>query len=162
MLVQKIETNLDLDLINKELECLPKFKGSQIMLQTVDMPNHLSIDPLYGTGRITEIEHNEPDFINPIWPTPYLNDIINRHDMIRTRVMTMKPKLAYRMHRDYSMRYHIPLITNENCFFIIDENIIRLPADGSLYLVDTNYPHTFVNASGELRTHIVGVQRANY
>ena len=68
----------------------------------------------------------------------------------------MKPKTCYTYHQDWSKRLHIPLITNENCFFIIDDKVSRHPADGRSYIVDTTKMHTFVNASLENRIHIVG------
>jgi hypothetical protein len=42
--------------------------------------------------------------------------------------------------------------------FIIDGEVITLPADGSVYWVDTRLMHTALNANREqfIRTHIVG------
>ena len=70
--------------------------------------------------------------------------------------MNMKPKTCYSYHWDPTKRMHIPLLTNENNFFVIDDEISRYPADGSYYLIDTTKKHTFVNASFENRLHIVG------
>ena len=72
--------------------------------------------------------------------------------------MIISDKRNYSWHLDYSKRIHIPLITNESCFFIIEETKIHLPADGSVYLVDTTKWHTFVNANRNKfdRSHIVG------
>ena len=38
----------------------------------------------------------------------------------------------------------------------MNDEVFRLPADGSVYEVDTTNLHTFVNASTSTRTHIVG------
>jgi len=70
--------------------------------------------------------------------------------------MNMKPTTCYSYHWDPTKRMHIPLLTNENNFFVIDDEISRYPADGSYYLIDTTKKHTFVNASFENRLHIVG------
>ena len=76
--------------------------------------------------------------------------------MFRTRIMRLRPYQCYSYHIDPSPRIHIPLITNENCFMIIDDMLYRYPADGNYYLADTTKIHTFVNASLEDRIHIVG------
>jgi len=78
--------------------------------------------------------------------------------MYRTRLMLLPDKRNYSWHLDYSARLHIPLITNESCFFIIEEQKYYLPADGSVYWVDTTKWHTFVNANRNefMRSHIVG------
>jgi len=39
---------------------------------------------------------------------------------------------------------------------IVDDQLHRLPADGSIYIIDTTKNHTAVNASREDRIHIVG------
>ena len=76
--------------------------------------------------------------------------------MFRSRLMKMQPKTCYTYHWDPTKRMHKPLITNEDNFFIIEDELSRYPADGSYYLVDTTKKHTFVNASRENRIHIVG------
>jgi len=57
---------------------------------------------------------------------------------------------------------HIPLITNDNCFFINNEVISRMDAVGHMYTFDSTVKHTAVNASRESRTHLVAsVYNAN-
>ena len=78
--------------------------------------------------------------------------------MVRTRIMTMSSKTCYSYHWDLSSRIHLPLVTNDDCFFVIEDNVYRTPADGSVYRVDTTKKHTFVNASFEKRIHIMGIE----
>jgi hypothetical protein len=75
----------------------------------------------------------------------------------RIRYLTMAPKSVLTYHVDYDniVRLHIPLITNDNCFFINNEVISRMDRVGALYTFDSTVPHTAVNASREPRTHIV-------
>lgn len=75
----------------------------------------------------------------------------------RIRYMTMAPKqaLTYHIDPDDIIRLHIPLITNENCFFINNEVISKMDTVGALYTFDSTVKHTAVNASREPRTHIV-------
>ena len=71
--------------------------------------------------------------------------------------MRLKSKECYTYHWDHLKRIHIPLITNEKCFFIVDNKLSQLPADGNYHMVDTTKMHTAINASWEDRLHIVGV-----
>ncbi|MEC8551756.1 MAG: hypothetical protein VXY93_14770, partial [Pseudomonadota bacterium] len=117
--------SLDLDKIKKELEILPEFK-EQIALQgTKD-----NLDPFYACG--AEIFNNtgkrEHEFDTPIFDMPYINSIIKDLKMYRTRVMILKPKTCYTYHQDTTKRIHIPLVTNDKCFFIINSQVKQYPA----------------------------------
>ena len=146
--------SLDLDKIKKELEMLPDY-NEQIALQgTKD-----NLDPFYACG--AEIFNNtgkrEHEFDTPIFDMPYINSIIKDLKMYRTRVMILKPKTCYTYHQDTTKRIHIPLVTNDKCFFIINSQVKHYPADGNYYVVDTTQMHTALNASKEDRIHIIGV-----
>jgi len=144
--------SIDIERILLELELLPEY-DSQIMLQSVKGID----DPFYGTGRIKQLSHTEEEFTIPLFESlSYTNSIIEMLGMHRTRLMKMKPKTCYTYHRDPSKRIHIPIITNEKCMFIIDDEVIRYPADGNYYVVDTTKWHTAINASLEERIHIIG------
>jgi hypothetical protein len=75
----------------------------------------------------------------------------------RTRIMLSRPKSCYSIHRDYSPRLHLPLITNEQCNFLFakPERLIHMPASGDTYWVDTRADHTFLNGSLLNRLHLV-------
>jgi len=70
--------------------------------------------------------------------------------------MNLKSKTCYTYHQDYGKRFHIPIITNDSCFFVIDDKIKRYPADGNYYIIDTTKKHTAVNASWKDRIHLIG------
>jgi len=142
---------LDIDQILFELSSIPDY-DDQIGLQTVKNMK----DPFYATGSILNKDHSENEFTEFLFNIPYVNSIISELKMYRTRLMKMKPKTCYSYHQDYTKRIHIPLITNDKCFFVIDDEIIRCPANGNYYLIDTTKMHTFVNASFDYRLHIVG------
>lgn len=145
--------SIDIERILLELEVLPEF-SNQIMLQGIEGQT----DHTYGLGQLYSLKlgHEESDFKHPLFDIPYTNQTIQELGMTRTRVMKMPGKTCYSYHVDESPRMHIPLITNENCFFVIEDEVVRLPADGNHYLIDTTKKHTFVNASYEDRIHIVG------
>ena len=155
---------IDIDRILLELELLPHY-DNQIMLQTVSG----CTDPTYGTGlllqdhkgtmkeRVALAKEIEKKFTVLLWPKLiYTNQILTDLGISRSRVMKMKSRTCYSYHIDPTGRMHIPLKTNENCFFVVEDKIVRLPADGSNYFIDTTKKHTFVNASFEERIHIVG------
>lgn len=158
---------INIDKILLEIESIPNIKKhTQVMLQTIENCE----DPLYGIGSILRdfegtneeqvkaVKEIEKTFIFPLWPKlVYTNSILKNLQMYRTRIMTMKPKTCYTYHIDASPRIHIPLVTNDDCFFIIEDEVLRIPADGNHYCIDTTKKHTFVNASFEDRIHIVGV-----
>jgi hypothetical protein len=75
----------------------------------------------------------------------------------RTRIMLSKEKSCYSVHRDFSPRLHLPLITNTQCNFLITNplQMFHLPADGTTTWVNTRLPHTFFNGSTEKRFHLV-------
>lgn len=75
----------------------------------------------------------------------------------RARIMLSKSKTCYSVHRDYSPRLHLPLVTNTQCNFLITEPLqfFHMPADGTTTWVDTTKPHTFMNGSLENRFHLV-------
>jgi hypothetical protein len=140
--------HIDVEHILLELESLPEY-DTQLSLQVTSSGSS-------GEGKLNNLDFLEKDFNVFAYDLPYTNSILSELGMYRTRLMNMKPKTCYSYHWDPTKRMHIPLITNENNFFVIDDEVSRYPADGSYYLIDTTKKHTFVNASFENRLHIVG------
>jgi len=115
-----------------------------------------------GTGKsiskTSEWERNfkyvQPSLIN----TP-VDDYLKWLDVpvFRARLMLSKSKTCYSVHRDYSPRLHLPLVTNTQCNFLITEPLqfFHMPANGTTTWVDTTKPHTFMNGSLENRLHLV-------
>tara|TARA_R110002074_G_scaffold360061_1_gene532649 strand:- start:6 stop:494 length:489 start_codon:yes stop_codon:yes gene_type:complete len=155
--------SLDLDKIKEELKRLPKFKPpffDQISLQGVeDNP-----DPFFGTNSLKDNKpassalkpYKATDFTEFNFNLPYINHIIEELNLCRTRVLVLHPKTCYSLHKDPSKRIHIPVVTNEKCWMIVNKEIMHLPADGRYYEIDTTQEHTALNGSWEARTHIVG------
>jgi len=141
----------DLNKIKDEIKTLPKW-DEQICLQGTKTIK----DPFAGIGKAIDLPEKEIEFTYPLFDIPYINSIIKEHDLYRVRLMNLKRKTCYTYHRDQGKRFHIPIITNENCFFIVDEELIRYPADGNYYIVNTSKKHTAINASREDRIHLIG------
>ena len=139
---------IDVKRILEEISTLPKY-DEQLSLQVTD-------DGISGEGQLTKLSRKEKDFNVFAYDLPYTNSVLSDLKMYRSRLMKMSSKHCYSYHRDRTQRIHIPLVTNENCFFVIEDRVLRIPADGNHYLIDTRKMHTFVNASFEERLHIVG------
>ena len=141
----------DLNKILDEIKILPKW-DTAICLQGTETIK----DPFAGIGKAINLPEKEIEFKYTLFDLPYINSIIEEHDLYRVRLMKLKSKTCYSYHQDQGKRFHIPLITNDNCFFVIEDEITRYPADGNWYIIDTNKKHTAVNASWEDRIHIIG------
>ena len=142
---------IDIDRILVELDMhVPN--APQVALQGVEGNN----DPFYGIGRLSKVSHREDEFIVPNFNIDYTNSVLKKLGMYRSRLMTMRETSCYSYHKDPTKRIHIPLITNDKCFMVIDDIVHRYPADGNYYIVDTTKMHTAINGSWEDRVHIVG------
>jgi hypothetical protein len=76
----------------------------------------------------------------------------------RLRFMFVETKTCYTWHKDSSPRIHIPIVTDSSkCGLIVEDTVLRLPADGSAYIVDTTRYHTAFNAWDQMRIHLVAV-----
>ena len=147
---------IDIDRILAELEMhVPKAR--QVALQGVEGNR----DPYYGIGSSVELHHREDEFVVPNFDIEYTNSILKNLGMFRSRVMIMREISCYSYHQDSTKRIHIPLVTNDKCFMVIDDIVHRYPADGNYYIVDTTKMHTFINGSWEDRIHIVGCVRSS-
>ena len=102
----------------------------------------------------------EQDFyrLNPIYENTIFEQIINDLGAVRSRVIVKPKHTCYSIHEDRTPRYHLALDTHQHALFVFYEgdrsSTIHIPADGYIYMVDTRFPHTFVNA-GPTRTHLV-------
>jgi hypothetical protein len=130
--------SIDIERILLELECLPEYDDWLYLQKSKGDPK------------------KEQDFTEFAYDIPYTNTVIEKLNMFRTRVMRLRSKTCYSYHKDPTQRIHIPLITNESCFILLDREAIHLPADGRHFIVDTTRMHTAINASWTDRIHLVG------
>ena len=104
------------------------------------------------------LQEDEFNLLCDLWKGTYIGEVVNtlheKYKVVRGRFMMLSMKTCLTYHNDQSTRLHIPLITNDNCFMVIDDKVHRLPL-GSTYSVDTTKKHTALNASKLLRTHLV-------
>ena len=99
----------------------------------------------------------EEMFINQFFKNTPFEYYINKYKIRRTRLMWIKPHSCYSMHRDYTPRLHIPIITNPDCYFVFKkEGLFNMPV-GHIYWVDTTKEHSAMNCSNEWRLHLLGI-----
>jgi len=84
------------------------------------------------------------------------NDINNKYPLGRVRLMLLPGQKCFSLHADMTKRIHLPLITNEQCLMIIDDEVKHLPADGGVWLTNTTRIHTALNGNYNFnRLHIL-------
>ena len=182
MNVNKIDIDVDYDRLRKEFhdmdveQFLIKNNG-QMMLQTMsntpveeqklkgclslyyDFDNHDPKDP-NSKPVIRDVILKEEDFseVCDYLKGTYTEEVINllssEYGIVRGRYMMMNWKSCLTYHHDDTPRIHLPLITNDGCFMIIDGKTEKLH-ESVTYHVDTTKDHTALNAGKHLRFHMV-------
>ena len=65
------------------------------------------------------------------------------------------PNTCYNWHIDFGKKcVHVPLITNTGSWFVYKDRCFHMPNNGSIYLVNNDRPHSFMNAGKEPRLHL--------
>lgn len=95
--------------------------------------------------------------INPYFKDTAFDNLIKKYKLFRTRLMWVGPYACYSMHKDTTSRFHLPLITNPECYFVFRKGLIKHLSVGHCYHVDTKQYHTFMNCSDQHRLHLVGI-----
>lgn len=127
-------------------------KGKQVGLQFKPTENPWT--SAVGKSKGQELGYTE---LNPFFKGTLFEEVINKYNLRRTRLMWSGPFSCYSMHTDETPRLHIPLITNPGCMFLFPPDGLFYMPTGSLYWADTRKVHTFINTSDQPRLHLVGV-----
>lgn len=112
---------------------------------------------------ISQSDYNSPmDFIRGTYTETVIKDVVSfasqyNHSIGRVRLIELRPKqcLTYHNDNDSIVRYHIPIITNSRVMFIVEDQVYRMSEVGRLYSLDVRKNHTVLNASREMRLHLV-------
>ena len=157
--------NFDIEKLEKEAIALFNDTGldAQVSLKHRENINEDSrwsdgIGAALGAGRI--LVNKDFTVFNEKLKGSYLETV---HDTMakdytfgRMRLMKLTGKRCLTWHIDLEKRIHIPIVTNEKCLVIVDDEVCRLPADGNPYLVDTTKPHTVLNGNLKFdRIHLI-------
>lgn len=90
---------------------------------------------------------------------PYTKQVVTylkttyRYNCVTYRCML--PDTCYRWHTDFSqVCLHIPIVTNLGCRFVYEDRAFHMPADGTVYVVNNEKYHSFMNGGDTPRVHI--------
>jgi len=102
-------------------------------------------------------DHKKNDLINRM---PYTHSLVDRllpkYNFNFVNYRSIRPNTAYNWHRDKGgICVHIPLVTNEGCWFVYDSKCFHMAADGTVYAVNNSHWHTFVNSGPDRRVHLI-------
>lgn len=116
--------------------------------------------PIVRHGISSEIgNHSEYDFTDWIPGTEFLQTLFKElgiENCGRVRLLDLPPFTTYGYHKDgeNEWRLHIPLISNNDSFLVLDDKLWRLPV-GNVYLINTSARHTAMNCGLTRRIHLV-------
>lgn len=138
-------------------------KFNQCMLQTADPEKN---DWEHGVGQTILYENFNPRTICHIQPSLKDTEIEKFFKWLevpvwRTRLMMAPVKSVYSLHAGGDFRLHLPIYTNDNCYFLFPEShpkaeMWHMPANGRVHWANTRRVHTMMNASlTEGRLHMV-------
>lgn len=149
----KLKNNYDLEKVLSELRQIESQFGyvlNQITLQ--------SSGGELASGKTSNLKHPENTYVDLVIPDNYeISRFIKDHNLYRTRIMKLSPLTCYSYHMDYCPRIHLALVTHEKCFFVEEDILVHVPADGNAYWLDTEKYHTAFNGTHNVeRIHIVG------
>ncbi len=102
----------------------------------------------------------EADFTNlcNLFKNTVFEDLYNvlkeNYNVGRVRLMKSPPKTCLSWHVDDTKRIHYPIVTQEGCFMLIEDEVKHLPQH-TWWITNTLVKHTALNASLEDRVHLV-------
>lgn len=172
--ITKLDIAYDLERLKTEvLQILKTVKldgDNQLMLSC--RPG--SADPNFeGKGKIYDKEKQKFFFrqdefteFNPNFKGGYLEEIWKSfpHPIGRFRIAVLQSHRCYSLHRDHEPKFHIPVTTNKDCYFLFQGHPqwYKMPADGSLYRMETRERHSAVNMGPDSRIHLLLDSRIGY
>ena len=135
------------------------YDQNQIAITSFDGKN-VMVDNKFNEDykRIPEIDLN---LMNEWFKNSYVEEVINiinkTYNTTKWRFMRLSSdRRAHSYHKDETKRLHIPLLANEECFFIIEKQLYEMNQPGVLYEMDTTQYHTALNLGWTDRVHMVG------
>lgn len=120
-----------------------------------------AIDEVFdGIGTLPDhLKEGDFHMLNSKIHGSYIEEVFNTipAKIGRFRLMNLKARSCYSLHKDATMRIHLPLLTDPQALMIFPGKMVRhLAANGKMYLTDTTQRHTAMNGSLHDRYHLVG------
>jgi len=161
-LITKCDYKFDKDKIIKEVLSISAehslYNGQLSLTHSKRTINSTTIEQLLEATRHQHQELNIFDMFNEQYKGTELHKIFNTIPNLGKFRIVMKPPMScYNVHKDSTKKYHFVINTNPSSFFVFPERdeVIHIPCDGNVYLVDTLEPHTFINCGDSQRIHLV-------
>tara|TARA_R100000697_G_scaffold31189_1_gene41893 strand:+ start:297 stop:803 length:507 start_codon:yes stop_codon:yes gene_type:complete len=135
------------------------YDQNQVAITSSD-GNNILVDNKFNEDYIRILEA-DLNLMNEWFKNTYVAEVIDRvnqkYNTTKWRFMKLtSERRAYSYHKDETKRLHIPLLTNDECFFIIEKKLYTMQQLGWLYEMDTTKHHTALNLGWSDRVHIVG------
>jgi len=160
------KTNLTFDY----RELLIKYNSIEIPEDVMYDQNQIAITSFDGKNVMVDNKFNEDykripevdlNLMNEWFKNSYVEEVINiineTYNTTKWRFMRLSSeRRAYSYHKDETKRLHIPLLTNDECMFIIEKQLYEMNQPGVLYEMDTTQYHTALNLGWTDRVHMVG------
>lgn len=83
-----------------------------------------------------------------------LNELKQKFKIGRVRIMKSMPGTCLTWHSDDTVRVHYPMKTQEGCYMVFEDEVVHLDQN-SWVKTFTKIPHTAMNASEDVRIHLV-------
>ena len=100
--------------------------------------------------------------LDPTWPIA--KKMLDKLDVSQAELLVfyyLEPGAVLHPHRDLTgasmndrIRFHIPIVTNDNVEFVVNGEKIRM-ATGDLWCLDTSYTHSVRNDGDRTRVHLI-------
>lgn len=138
----------------------------------LSLKHRLSVQPSFYDGarslyneQSQSVEGHESDFTqyHPSLHGTYLYEVCQTVEAAlpipigRVRIAQLPPKRCLRFHADTNLRFHIPLFTHDQAYFLFSDSApVHLPANGSVFWVNTIKQHAIFNGSStQPRLHLL-------
>ena len=156
---KKYDFQIDLERLKEETERL-LFDSSTGKYRTqMSLQTNGTTDWDSSTGTREGIDEAQWDQIHPELAGTWWDNFLKSFPfkLYRARLMTMHPRTCYSIHTDMNPRIHIAIKTHRQARFIftVPPSNTHLPADGSVWWIDTTKEHSAMNGSMEDRIHLV-------
>jgi hypothetical protein len=163
-MVEKLNINVDkeklLEVFNFAFENLPWTNTSPTVQSGVSVESPNSADYLQACLMKMEAESEKQfQYLAAAYQKTYLQELISiiPFEVYRWRWMILNPKSCYSIHRDWTERIHVPVISNDQSYLIFKEETKMYQLEvGSAYKVNTMFLHTAINGHDSWRVHLVG------
>ena len=169
---RKLNIHFDIDLLRQAYEFTRLeigFSGDAVNCISLTHPQNQHLDQrgifwtMDNSYKEVQIEKyvNEDAYriFEPLLMKTYFKniyDVLSKHYKLgRVRILKLDSRTSLSYHRDPEARLHIPIVTNPGALMIIDKEVHHMPADGSVYYVDTTKYHTALNGGDDPRVHLV-------